>query len=163
MSLVYLCLSRNVIPSFPDDFSWVEITIKVRLCRLGSVQPGSLYYSENLLMFLICKHLNFLQPTSYILFKCFTKGTSEQNSVSITPFNFILQPLMSFHPLFTILDSVRIVFLNWWCREYLYSHICCIMWCWMVWKCNFTSYWSISMACWYGQNCIRMWHKIQTS
>ena len=42
-----LCLSRNVIPSFLDDFSGVEVTSKVAIVDFGSVQPGSVYYSEN--------------------------------------------------------------------------------------------------------------------
>jgi len=67
-----LCMSRNVIPSFLDDFSGVEITSKVALVDFGSVQPGSVYYSENFLMFLICKTFKLL-TVSHILFKYFTK------------------------------------------------------------------------------------------
>jgi len=150
-----LYLSRYVILSFLDYFTGVEITCKIALVDFGSVQPDSVYYSENLLMFLICKTFKLLTGHISYIIQVFYKGLTYLLCVGhlraefsfIYTFQLYTPATHVFPSLFIILDSGRRVFLNWLCREYLYSHICCILWCLMVCRCNFTPYWYISIAC----------------
>ena len=115
-----LCLCRNVIPSFLDDFSGAETASKIALVDFGSVQPDSVYYSENVLMFLICKTFKLLTGhISYI--QIFYKGLKFLLCVGhlraelsfIYTFQLYTPATHVFPSLFIILDSERRVFLNW--------------------------------------------------
>jgi len=116
-----LYLSRNVFPSFLDDFSGVEITSKVTLVDFGSVQLDSVYYSENFLIFLICKAFKLLTGHVSYIIQVFYKGLKFLLCVGhiravfsfIYAFQLYTPATHVFPSLFIILDSERRVFSNW--------------------------------------------------